>query len=135
MRNPPGARQAYGKLFDYAIPSAPANKRLSDEQRKRFQPLWPAGEREAMKRLDKFCEENVGQYGKNRNTPSIPGTSNLSVHFACGTLSARTAVRTARDRNNTKKLDGGNDGIQTWISEVAWRDFYKHVLVHWPYVW
>ncbi|KAK4446406.1 Deoxyribodipyrimidine photo-lyase [Podospora aff. communis PSN243] len=133
-RNPPTARVTHGKLFDCTIPDAPASKRLSEEEKRRLQPLWPAGEREAMKRLDKFCEENVGHYGKNRNTPSLPGTSNLSVHFACGTLSARTAVRTARDRNNTKRLDGGNEGIQTWISEVAWRDFYKHVLVHWPYV-
>jgi deoxyribodipyrimidine photo-lyase len=40
----------------------------------------------------------------------------------------------ARDINSTKKLDGGNAGIMGWISEVAWRDFYKHVLAHWPYV-
>jgi deoxyribodipyrimidine photo-lyase len=134
-QNPPTARERHGQLFDCPIPHAPESKRLSDEEKKRLHPLWPAGEKEALKRLEKFCEENVGQYGKNRNTPSMPGTSSLSVHFACGTLSARTAVRTARDRNNTKRLDGGNEGIQTWISEVAWRDFYKHVLVHWPYVW
>ena len=134
-RNPASARQRFAKLFDCKIPSAPENKRLSPEEAARFQALWPAGEHEAMKRLAKFCEEDVGRYVANRNVPSIPGTSNLSVHFASGTLSARTAVRTARNRNKTKKLDGGNEGIQTWISEVAWRDFYKHVLVHWPYVW
>jgi len=39
----------------------------------------------------------------------------------------------ARDVNSTKKLDGGIEGIRGWISEVAWRDFYRHVLVHWPY--
>jgi deoxyribodipyrimidine photo-lyase len=44
-------------------------------------------------------------------------------------------VRMARDVNSTKKLDGGINGIRSWISEVAWRDFYRHVLVHWPYVW
>jgi len=134
-QNPSAVRKTHGKLFDCPIPSAPKSKRLSDDELQRFRALWPAGEHEAMKRLAKFCEEDVGQYGKARNIPSIPGTSSLSVHFACGTLSARTAVRTARDSNNTKRLDGGNEGIQTWISEVAWRDFYKHVLVHWPYVW
>jgi len=133
--NPPSARQTYARLFACKIPPAPTNKRLSGEEEKRFRSLWPAGEREAMKRLAKFCEEDIGQYGRNRNIPSTSGTSSLSVHFASGTLSARTAVRTARARNNTKKLDGGHEGIQTWISEVAWRDFYKHVLVHWPYIW
>lgn len=133
-KNPAKARQKFARLFECEVPSAPENKRLSKEEAQRFQALWPPGEHEAMKRLAKFCEEDVGQYGKNRNVPSLAGTSNLSVHFASGTLSTRTAVRTARNSNNTKKLDGGNEGIQTWISEVAWRDFYKHVLVHWPYV-
>ncbi len=96
--------------------------------------MWPPGEHEAQVRLAKFCDERIGGYQARRNFPAEGATSNLSVHFASGTLSARTAIRHARDHNNTKKLDGGNQGIQTWISEVAWRDFYKHVLAHWPYV-
>ncbi|KAK0735182.1 DNA photolyase, FAD-binding/Cryptochrome [Lasiosphaeria miniovina] len=133
-RNPESARTTFAKLFDCDIPPAPENKKLGEEEAQRLEALWPAGEHEAMRRLTKFCEEDIGTYKENRNMPFISGTSNLSVHFASGTLSARTAVRAARDSNNTKKLDGGNPGIQTWISEVAWRDFYKHVLVHWPYV-
>lgn len=132
-RNPASAREIFAGLFDCDIPPPPENKRLSEEEAQIFQSLWPAGEHEAMKRLDKFCEADIGGYAANRNIPSTSGTSNLSVHFASGTLSARTAVRVARDRNKTKKLDAGIEGIQTWISEVAWRDFYKHVLVHWPY--
>lgn len=134
-QNPGNTRLKMARLFQSEVPDAPQAKRLSPEAAKRFRAMWPAGEREAMKRLDMFCEEKVGGYAKNRNIPSTTGTSSLSVHFACGTLSARTAVRYARDRNNTKRLDGGNEGIQTWISEIAWRDFYKHVLVNWPYVW
>ncbi|KAK4210675.1 Deoxyribodipyrimidine photo-lyase [Rhypophila decipiens] len=132
--NSGSARIRFAKLFECQIPPAPDNKKLSEEDAKRSRALFPAGEHEALKRLSKFCDADISGYGKHRNIPSMPGTSNLSVHFASGTLSARTAVRTARDRNNTKKLNGGNEGIQTWISEVAWRDFYKHVLVHWPYV-
>ncbi|KAI3395016.1 hypothetical protein diail_1905 [Diaporthe ilicicola] len=133
-KNPVSARQKYGKLFGSEIPEAPPNKKLSAEDSKRFASIWPAGEHEAHKRLEKFCEERVGSYGAKRNFPSQNGTSTLSVHLASGTISARTCVRTARDRNSTKKLNAGNEGIQTWISEVAWRDFYKHVLVHWPYI-
>ncbi|KAK3392740.1 deoxyribodipyrimidine photo-lyase [Podospora didyma] len=133
-RNPETAREVFSTLYDCDIPSAPETKRLEVDDAVKLCALWPAGEHEAAKRLEKFCEEDIGSYGKNRNIPAQQGTSSLSVHFASGTLSSRTAVRTARDRNKTKKLDGGNEGIQTWISEVAWRDFYKHVLVHWPYV-
>lgn len=133
-RNPQGTREVFGPLFDCQIPDHVEGKTLPSEEQTRFRALYPAGEHEAMKRLEMFCEEKVGSYREKRNLPGTPGTSNLSVHFAAGTLSARTAVRYARDRNNTKKLNGGNEGIQTWISEVAWRDFYKHVLVNWPYV-
>lgn len=133
-KNPASARDKYGKLFGCTIPEAPKQKRLSAEDAKRYASIWPAGEHEAHKRLEKFCEERVGSYGAKRNFPSENGTSTLSVHLASGTISSRTCVRAARDRNTTKKLDAGNDGIKTWISEVAWRDFYKHVLVNWPYI-
>lgn len=134
-KNPAEARKKFKSLFDTSIPSAPDNKKLSKDETKRFHSLWPSGEQEAKKRLDKFCEERIGGYADKRNLPADNGTSSLSVHLASGTISARTCVRTARDRNKSKKLDGGAQGIVTWISEVAWRDFYKHVLVRWPYVW
>lgn len=134
QRNSPAARTKVEGLFDGEIPEPPEGKRLSDEKAKRLHPIWPVGEHEAMARLEKFCEERIGRYHTMRNIPSEVGTSTLSPHLAIGTISARTAVRYARDRNKTKKLDGGIEGIQVWISEVAWRDFYKHVLVNWPYV-
>ncbi|KYK57484.1 photolyase [Drechmeria coniospora] len=134
-KNPTTARAKFKTLFECSIPEAPQSKQLSSDEKKRFHPLWPCGEHAAMKRLDAFCEERIGRYRDRRNIPADDGTSCLSVHLATGTISARACVRAARDRNKTKKLDGGVEGIQTWISEVAWRDFYKHVLVHWPFVW
>lgn len=134
-KNTEAARKRFGKLFGCKIPEAPASKSLSAEDGKRYKSLWPAGEHEARKRLGKFCKEKVTSYSASRNFPAMNSTSSLSVHLASGTLSARACIRTARDHNSTKKLDGGSQGIQTWISEVAWRDFYKHVLVNWPYVW
>ncbi|KAL3425293.1 deoxyribodipyrimidine photo-lyase (DNA photolyase) [Phlyctema vagabunda] len=133
-KNPASARKKFAHIFKNKIPLAPKNKSLSEEEQKRFRAMWPAGEAEAHERLQKFADERIGKYDVKRNSPADNWTSSLSVHFASGTLSARTAVRTARDHNETEKLDGGNQGIQTWISEVAWRDFYKHVLAHWPYV-
>lgn len=133
--NPSSARKNYKKLFDCQIPDAPENKALNAEEKKRYRALWPAGEHEAWSRLDKFCQEKISGYSEGRNIPSANGTSCLSVHLSAGTISGRTCVRTARDRNKTKKLNGGNSGIMSWISEVAWRDFYKHVLVNWPHVW
>ena len=134
-KNPSAARSKFRRIFGSKIPDAPDNKKLTDEEKKRFRSLWPPGEHEAQERLQKFLQEKVKKYKEARNLPAMHGVAMLSVHFASGTLSARTAVHKARAANSTKSLDGGQQGIANWISEVAWRDFYKHVLARWPYVW
>ena len=133
-QNPPAARERFEDLFSATVPSAPPNKTLADGEKDRFRHLWPAGEHEALSRLSRFLNEKVGKYKETRNFPSEGSTAMLSVHFSAGTLSARTAARCAREANTAQALDAGNQGITGWISELAWRDFYKHVLAHWPYV-
>lgn len=133
--NPPSTREDHKNLFSVTIPEAPANKSLSDEERKRFRSMWPPGEEEANERLAKFLKERVKAYKDKRNFPAANATAVVSVHLAAGTLSARTAIATARSYNSTDKLDGGDTGIHGWIAEVAWRDFYKHILAHWPFIW
>ncbi|KAF4124990.1 deoxyribodipyrimidine photo-lyase [Geosmithia morbida] len=135
VANPKSARKDFAKLFGCTIPAPPKDKSfISDEQKKRMHSLWPSGEHEALARLETFCKRKIGEYADARNTPSADGTSCMSVHLASGTVSSRTCIRTARDRNTTKKLNGGKNGIANWIGEVAWRDFYRHVLVAWPHV-
>jgi deoxyribodipyrimidine photo-lyase len=134
-KNPSSARSHFSEIFERGILEAPENKKLTEEEMTRFRSMWPPGEHEAHERLIDFLKQKVNKYKDMRNYPSGMGTSSLSVHLAAGTLSARSAVASARAVNSTKKLDGGDPGIINWISEVAWRDFYKHVLVHWPYIW
>lgn len=132
--NPGDARKKLSGLFDCKIPTAPSNKQLSDEEKNRFEKMYPAGEHEASQRLDKFLEKRGREYDKMRSMVSGEHTSILSPYFASGALSARTAVVTAK-RANRNFLDRDNNGYITWISEMAWRDFYKHVLVNWPFIW
>lgn len=134
-RNPKDAREKFKDMFESKIPEAPENKRLDPGTKKRLASLWPAGEHEARERLEKFLKQKITKYKDTRNLPAAGSTAMVSVHHSAGTLAARTSVRLAKDANSTKKLDGGNAGIAGWISEVAWRDFYKHVLSHWPYIW
>ena len=131
--NPNSARQKFKTLFGMAVPSAPANKKLPDADQQRLASYWPAGEHAATDRLTHFLSEKIKGYSTNRNIPSAHSTSLLSPHLAIGTISARACVRGAQATNTTRKLDAGTAGIITWISEVAWRDFYKHVMCHWPY--
>jgi len=128
------ARNKFQNIFTAVIPTAPPNKSLSAQDKEKFARLWPPGEHEAQARLSRFILEKASKYKDVRNLPAANSTSILSPHFSAGTLAARTAVRAARDANTANKLDGGNAGIACYISEIAWRDFYKHVLSHWPYV-
>ncbi|KAF2439871.1 hypothetical protein P171DRAFT_435722 [Karstenula rhodostoma CBS 690.94] len=134
QKNPSGFRAKFKPFFDCEVPLAPDSKVLIDEQRDRFSRLWPAGETAALDRISRFMTEKIGRYTDTRNFPAKKSTASVSVHHAAGTLAARTSVRMARDVNSTKKLDGGIEGVKGWIGEVAWRDFYRHVLVNWPYV-
>ena len=134
-KNPTSTRERYRDLFECPIPDAPANKQLSAEEKRRFQSMWPAGEHEADRRLEKFIQQRINKYSESRNLPAGNNTAVISVHLAAGTLAARTCIREARNANTSKSLNAGNPSILVWISEVAWRDFYKHVLAHWPYIW
>jgi deoxyribodipyrimidine photo-lyase len=51
--------------------------------------------------------------------------------LAAGTLSANQCLQAAQ-QNNDGKLSGGVSGIDTWISEIIWRDFYNHILAEHP---
>ncbi|KAJ5280657.1 hypothetical protein N7478_006029 [Penicillium angulare] len=131
--NPGNARQNFTSLFDCELPAVPESKKLAKEEEKRLQKLYPAGEHEAFQRLEKFLEEKGRQYEEKRNIMASQHTSILSPYFASGALSTRTAVVAAKAVNNNQ-LDRYDQGYITWISEVAWRDFYKHVLAHWPFI-
>ncbi|RFU73580.1 deoxyribodipyrimidine photo-lyase [Trichoderma arundinaceum] len=78
-KNPDGVRKKFEHLFDCRIPDAPKNKRLSDEEKKKFHALWPCGEHVAMSRLADFCEEAIGSYHNKRN---IPG-DNVNWPYVC----------------------------------------------------
>ncbi len=80
---------------------------------------WPAGEAAAQRKLDQFIKNHLPRYSTRRDIPGEPGTSNLSPYLSLGILSARHCLQTAQ------KSSGG----QEWIRQLAWRDFYNH-LVH-----
>jgi deoxyribodipyrimidine photo-lyase len=63
--------------------------------------------------------------------PALEGTSRLSPHLRAGTIGIRTCVDAAlRARAAAPRATG----IDTWIGELTWRDFYAQLLVHAPRV-
>lgn len=89
--------------------------------------LWPAGERVAHERLDAFCAGPISEYHTDRDRLDREGTSRLSPYLAQGVLSLRQCLRAARDAN-AGRFEGGAPGAEKWLSELLWREFYRHLL-------
>lgn len=94
--------------------------------------LWPAGEAAAQERLQAFAELDGEHYDSRRDLPAINGTSTLSPYLAAGIISARQCLVAARQR----QAHGASSerGLGVWISELCWRDFYKHIVAGFPHV-
>ncbi|MBV7478860.1 deoxyribodipyrimidine photo-lyase [Pseudomonas sp. PDM31] len=95
--------------------------------------LWPAGEAEAQRRLDSFTDARIEHYQSDRDFPAKPGTSQLSAYLAAGVISPRQCLHAALQSNHGE-FESGKPGAITWINELLWREFYKHILVGYPRV-
>lgn len=93
-------------------------------------PLFPAGEEEALVRLEEFLHSRIFEYGENRNRMDLDGTSSLSPYLHLGMLGIRQAVHAAQQAIAHKK----SAGAELWLNELIWREFYIQILYHFPYV-
>jgi len=83
----------------------------------------PAGERAARERASRFLARDLETYA-DRHDRLAGGTSELSpaIHFGC------ISVRELEQRASEK----GGEGADAFTRQLAWRDFYAHVLLHNP---
>ena len=92
-----------------------------------------AGEKAARGRLASFVKAQgaIKRYAEGRTELTGPTTSRFSQDLRWGLLSAREIYH--RCREVAGLLDAkGQDSVQKFISEIAWRDFYFQILFHYP---
>jgi deoxyribodipyrimidine photo-lyase len=106
---------------------------LDPKKKANFAKWYAEGEDVAHTKLNDFAETKMKQYKAQRDFMANDGTSSLSPYLAFGVLSAKQCVVAAKLANDGK-LDTGSEGIVTWIQELIWRDFYKHILAEFPHV-
>ena len=99
-----------------------------------FDPDWPAGETAAYARLDAFLEEHAARYHLDRDFPLRAATSRLSAPLSVGSISVRACLAVARDQRERQSDPDARAGFDAWISELIWRDFYRHVIAQFPHV-
>ena len=101
------------------------------------------GEDAAQELLREFLASKIEGYDTARDVLSQDGTSRLSRHLHFGTLSPRFVVdavrRSGKDKPTGQDSEAraehqGEPGHTTFLSELAWHDFYLQILDHFPHV-
>ncbi len=81
------------------------------------------GEAAARARLAAWVVARVDAYAERRNRMDLDGTSRLSQDLRWGLLSPLEVV---------DRAEGEGEGRRTFVAEIAWREFYAHILAHHP---
>jgi deoxyribodipyrimidine photo-lyase len=81
------------------------------------------GERAGRARMSAWLGEGLDRYHE-RHDRLVGGTSGLSPYLHFGCVSPRELEQRAHER--------GGPGADAFVRQLAWRDFYAHVLLHHP---
>ena len=119
LRPAPAALPDPGDVAGEPIPAAPA-----------LPPgvPFPPGEAEAKRRLARFIEDGLAAYDDRRDRVDLDGTSRLSPYLRFGMVAGRAAAVAALSARPSGM------GATRWLNELIWRDFYSHILYHFPHV-
>ncbi|HEX7879374.1 MAG TPA: deoxyribodipyrimidine photo-lyase [Candidatus Eisenbacteria bacterium] len=96
---------------------------------------WPGGAAAGEAALARFIGKPLFDYIPDRDRLDRAGTSQLSHHLRFGTLSPRRVVHeTSRALESGAPGAAARNSVEHFISELRWRDFYGHVMHHFPHV-
>jgi len=87
-----------------------------------------AGQSVARERLEAFCAGPIYAYAAERDYPARDGTSRLSAHLKFGTVGIRTVWAATEDALAAAAGDDERASVEEYQSQLAWREFYAHVL-------
>lgn len=132
--NEKDAKEKLGELFGGDMPGLPEGKEFaSKEEKDRIRKLWPAGHEKGLERCEEFLKKKVKIYAKHRSDPSKDASSRLSAYFASGVISVREALQKCTEHNDGAHFDAGEVGIDSWVREIVFREFYRHTIIGVPH--
>jgi deoxyribodipyrimidine photo-lyase len=91
----------------------------------------PAGTDAARARLDAFLDGPVFEYDDRRDYPADSCTSGLSPHLKFGTIGIREVHSAVTEVKRTATGEAF-ESVEEFESQLAWREFYHHVLWNRP---
>jgi deoxyribodipyrimidine photo-lyase len=90
-----------------------------------------AGTAAARERLREFCADGIHRYAEERDYPAREGTSRLSTDLKWGTIGLREVYEATVDAKEEARAERGEEAVESveeFQSQLAWREFYTHVL-------
>jgi deoxyribodipyrimidine photo-lyase len=96
--------------------------------------VQPAGTEAARERLDSFCADGIYRYEEDRDYPTRAAVSHLSADLKWGTVGVREVYETTERAKRRAEDDDARDSVEEFQSQLAWREFYSHVLFFNPRV-
>ncbi|MFP8956199.1 cryptochrome/photolyase family protein [Natrialbaceae archaeon A-CW3] len=90
----------------------------------------------ARKRAETFCleEGTIYRYADERDCPAADATSRLSTDLKYGTLGIRELYALTEQTWEDATSDADRESVDTFRQQLAWREFYAHVLAFNPSV-
>ena len=116
-------RAVHGAPRDLRVPSGLAAGAIPQGPEPEAGEPFAPGETAARERLTRWLADGVDAYA-DRHDRLAGGTSQLSPYLHFGCVSAREVEERARGR--------GGRGAAAFVRQLAWRDFYAHVLLNNP---
>ena len=95
---------------------------------------WQPGEAAAQARLADFADAAVLDYRDQRGRPDRNGTSRLSPHLHFGEIGPRQIWHAVTEQALARTGSPMPVGAETYLSEIAWREFSYHLLFHFPHL-
>ncbi|MEZ8118027.1 deoxyribodipyrimidine photo-lyase [Vibrio splendidus] len=92
---------------------------------------WPLSQDVLESVIPNFLSNKVNDYSRLRDIPSIKGTSGLSPYLAIGAVSPRWLAIQLIQQQPDLLFDTQLPAF-SWLNELIWRDFYKHLMFHHP---
>jgi deoxyribodipyrimidine photo-lyase len=93
-----------------------------------------AGTDAARGRLGTFCEDAIYRYDEDRDYPTRDATSRLSTDLKFGTIGIREVYEATEEAKAGVDDSDKLDAVEEFQSQLAWREFYTHVLFFNPEV-
>ena len=90
---------------------------------------WPLAQVYERNKLPTFFQDKLFTYAQQRDIPSVKGTSGISPYLAAGVISPRYVLFSLLNRYPDILLATDSDEF-SWLNEIIWREFYRHLLFH-----